>query len=125
MLCATTPLTVPDVREQIVLALGAGIYEELVFRLYLIVGLTWLLQDGLHVVRKVSIPLVVCLSAGIFAGCHFWPIGDAAFDWRHFVFLALAGTYLALVFLSRGLGIAAGCHVAFNLIPLMWATQRA
>jgi membrane protease YdiL (CAAX protease family) len=111
-------------RGQVVLALGAGIYEELVFRLYLIAGLSRLLESGLRVARRVSVPLVVALSAGLFALCHFAPIGSATFDGRHFVQLVLAGVYLAIVFLWRGLGIAAGCHAAFNL-TLVWLALGA
>jgi len=108
-------------REHVILALGAGIYEELVFRLYLIAGLSRLLESGLRVARRVSVPVVVALSAVLFALCHFAPIGSAAFDGRHFVQLALAGVYLAIVFLWRGLGIAAGCHAAYNLVPVWLA----
>ena len=109
-----------DVREQVVLALGAGIYEELVFRLYLIAGLSRLLESVLGVAKRVSVPVVIVLSALAFAACHFTPIGSEAFAWRHFLQLALAGVYLAIVFVWRGLGVAAGCHAAFNL-TLVWS----
>ena len=62
-----------DLRRQIVLALGAGIYEELVFRLYLITGLTWLLAKLLRVSKKVSGPLVIVFSAMVFAASFFIP----------------------------------------------------
>ncbi|MGD8452332.1 MAG: CPBP family glutamic-type intramembrane protease [Phycisphaerae bacterium] len=111
-------------RQHIVLALGAGVYEELVFRLYLVAGLALLLETVLRTPHQVSRPLVIVLSAGVFAGCHFQPIGCASFEWKHFVLLLLGGAYLALVFLGRGLGVAAGCHVAFNLLPLLTAGWR-
>ena len=115
--------TAPDslnLREQIILALGAGIYEELVFRLYLIVGLLRLLESGLRLPKKISNPVAIALSALVFAVCHFSPIGGEPFAWQHFLMLVLAGAYLALIFLRRGLGVVTGCHVAFNLIPLAW-----
>jgi membrane protease YdiL (CAAX protease family) len=107
-------------QQEIVLALGAGIYEELVFRFYLILGLLWLLERALRVPKKAARPLVIVLSAGLFAICHFAPIGRELFGWKHFVLLVGAGVYLALLFRQRGLGVAAGCHVAFNLIPYVW-----
>ncbi|MFH1747333.1 MAG: CPBP family intramembrane glutamic endopeptidase [Planctomycetota bacterium] len=112
-----------DIRQQLILVLGAGIYEELVFRLYLIAGLAWLLESVLRVSRKTAMLLVVALSAMIFAGCHFTPVGSELFSWQRFMLLVLAGSYLAVVFIQRGLGVAAGCHAAFNIIPLLcgWA----
>ena len=110
----------PDLREQIVLALGAGIYEELVFRLYLIAGLTLLFESVLRAKKDHGLRLALVLSAMAFAVCHFAPIGSAPFAWRHFLLLLVAGAYLGLIFVRRGLGVAAGCHAAFNLIPLLW-----
>jgi membrane protease YdiL (CAAX protease family) len=110
----------PDLREQIVLALGAGVYEELVFRLYLIAGLMLLFESGFQLRKKHSAPLAIGLSAIVFAACHFSPIGSEAFGWRPFLMLVIAGAYLGVVFSWRGLGVAAGCHAAFNLISLVW-----
>jgi hypothetical protein len=118
ILTATAPAQ-GDLREPIVLALGAGVYEELVFRLYQIAALTLLLENVLRTPRRVCRPLVIVISAIVFALCHFEPIGSAPYSWRHFTLLVLGGAYLALVFVGRGLGVAAGCHAAKNLIPLL------
>ena len=127
MMQANTAPAVPvlNMREQIVLALGAGIYEELVFRLYLIGGLLHLLKNGLRLPKKISNSVAIALSALLFAGCHFSPIGGEPFAWQHFLMLVLAGAYLALIFLRRGLGVVTGCHVAFNLIPLAWGLAHS
>lgn len=108
----------PDMRCQIVLALGAALYEELVFRLYLMVGLMLMLERVLRVPAGVSATIAVVVSAATFALCHFAPVGGGAFAWGHFVRLSSAGAYLAILFLKRGLGVTAGCHAAFNLIRL-------
>ena len=120
MLEATSAPVTLDLRHRIVLDLGAGIYEELVFRLYLIAGLTLVLETLLRVPQRYSRPAVVILSALAFAACHFAPIGSEPFVWKRLFSLTVAGAYLSLVFMGRGLGIAAGCHAAFNLIPLIW-----
>jgi len=119
---AATAVAVPQLRHQIVLALGAGVYEELVFRLYLVTGLSLVLETGLRVPARFARPATVALSAATFAVCHFTPLGSEPFRAAHFLLLLLAGTYLAIVFVERGLGIAAGCHAAFNLIPLIVRT---
>lgn len=104
--------------ERIVLALGAGIYEELLFRLGLI-SLLLLLADMLRIPRRAAAPATLLLAAVIFALCHYHPVGVDAFSWPSFLQRSLAGAYLSLIFLSRGLGIAAGCHSAYNLLILV------
>jgi membrane protease YdiL (CAAX protease family) len=131
LLQAGTSAPAVDIRAQVVLALGAGIYEELVFRLYLIVGIAWLLDSALGVDRTVARIAAILLSALAFALCHFAPVGSEPFQLRHFLVLLLAGVYLAVLFVLRGLAIAAGCHAAFNLIPVLsdawanWMTPSA
>jgi membrane protease YdiL (CAAX protease family) len=102
----------------VVLALGAGIYEELVFRFGLVVGLSALLGSIDRVPKRAAAATAATLAALAFAVCHFRPIGVEAFAWPRFLVLAAAGGYLSLVFLARGLGISTGCHVAYNLIWL-------
>lgn len=103
---------------RIMVALGAGVYEELVFRLYLISGLTLLLVRLLRLPNWPSFWLVVGLAATIFALCHVAPIGAEQFVWRSFLMRLIAGVYLGLVFIGRGLGVATGCHATYNLILL-------
>jgi len=112
-LFAAPPLAHP------VAALGAGIYEELVFRLLLISGLNWLLVEVLQRARSTALGLAVVLAALTFALCHFLPLGSGAFAWKSFGFRLVAGLYLSMVFLERGLGVSSSCHVAYNLL-LLW-----
>jgi hypothetical protein len=108
--------------ERIVLALGAGIYEELLFRLGLVSLLLLVLVDLLHLPRRAAAPIALLLAATIFALCHYQPVGVDVFSWSSFAQRLLAGAYLSLIFLSRGLGIAAGCHSAYNLLILALGT---
>ena len=103
---------------QIMVALGAGVYEELVFRLYLITGLTLLLVHLLRVPKRISLWLVIGSAAAIFALCHVQPIGAEPFAWPSFLMRLAAGVYRSLIFIARGLGVATGCHAAYNLILL-------
>jgi membrane protease YdiL (CAAX protease family) len=108
---------------QMVLVLGAGIYEELVFRLYLVSGLAWLLKGVCRVPKRAALPAAVVLAALIFAACHLRPIGADTFEWPQFLALTVAGGYLAVVFVVRGLGVATGCHVAYNLVALALSVE--
>jgi len=96
--------------------LGAGIYEELVFRLICITGLSILLVNLCKLPRTASAVFIVLLSAGLFAAQHHPPLGSDSFDATRFVFRTIAGLYLAGLFLYRGFGIACGCHAFYNLI---------
>ncbi|MBW7906187.1 MAG: CPBP family intramembrane metalloprotease [Phycisphaerae bacterium] len=106
----------PALAERLVLALGAGIYEELVFRLGLISLLMLLLADLARLPYAVAAGAATLAAAVLFAWCHYEPIGLDAFAWDTFLVRAAAGAYLSLVFIGRGLGIAVGAHAAYNLL---------
>ncbi len=96
-------------------AIGAGIYEELLFRLYLLTGMLWLFRDMLRAQRG-AVTAAVLGSAAIFAMCHFAPLGRAGFALGPFVEYLLAGAYLGMLYRWRGIGIAAACHILYDAI---------
>jgi membrane protease YdiL (CAAX protease family) len=106
----------------VVIAIGAGIYEELVFRLIAIAALHAVLVDLLSLPEQYGAPLTVLGSALIFALQHFQGLNIAGWDaaeWGRFVFFLIAGVYLAAVYMLRGFGIAAGAHAVYDI---MWVT---
>jgi len=107
--------------EQVIRSFGAGIYEELVFRLICIAGLDILLVNVFRCNRSASRVFSVFASAALFAAQHHPPLGADAFELSKFVFRTIAGIYLACLFLYRGFGIAAGCHVFYNVIVITFA----
>jgi len=106
----------------IVTGIGAGIYEELIFRLILICVLMLLFQDVLGLSRKSSIILSVLVSAALFSAHHHIVFVNgqlsqsAAFNWTEFGFRTIAGVYLAVLFAIRGFGITAGTHAFYDII---------
>jgi hypothetical protein len=114
--------SLPELRTRLVLALGAGVYEELVFRFYLVGGLMCLFARAARMPKRAATVTAIVLATLIFAACHFQPIGSEAFAWPLFLMLTAAGGYLSVVFVLRGLGIATGSHVAYNLISLILRT---
>lgn len=97
----------------IVTGIGAGIYEELVFRLILISVLMILFQNTLGFERKSSIVISVLLSAGLFSVHHHISI---PFNWLEFSFRTVAGVYFAVLFVIRGFGVTAGTHAFYDII---------
>ncbi len=110
-----------DTHSRLIIALGAGIYEELVFRLLAIGALTWLLVQVAHVWQTAAVPAAAVLAAILFALCHFEPIGWDTFGWHAFWFLLVGGVYLSAVFVGRGLGIASGSHATYNVLMVLFA----
>jgi membrane protease YdiL (CAAX protease family) len=106
----------------VVTGIGAGIYEELVFRLILICLLMIVFQDVLRLSRKNSIVLAVVVSAALFSAHHHivyleGRFGQAApFNWTEFGFRTAAGVYFAVLFAIRGFGITAGTHAFYDVI---------
>jgi hypothetical protein len=128
-LSASTVQTSRDGQGQPLLAniitgIGAGIYEELVFRLILICILMLLLQDVLGLSHMNSIVLSVFISAALFSAHHHidfisgQPNAIDPFNWTRFAFRTIAGIYFAILFAIRGFGITAGTHAFYNIIAV-------
>jgi len=107
--------------DQVIRSCGAGLYEELVFRLILVTGLDILLVNVFKLNRSASRVFSILLSAGLFASQHHHPLGAEVFDLTDFCFRTAAGVYLGGLFVYRGFGIAAGCHVFYNVIVVTMA----
>ncbi len=104
---------------------GAGIYEELLFRLILLSALA----AGFHrigITPRVSCVTAVALSSLIFAAAHYqldfnlgaWHIATSlgdTFQWTSFMFRCSAGIFFSVVFLFRGFGIAVGSHALYDI----------
>jgi hypothetical protein len=100
--------------QQIIISMGAGIYEEMIFRLILITLLNLLLVDLLKM-RKNSASVLMVLTSGItFSLYHY--LGSEHFAWRTCLFRTLAGIYFAAIFICRGFGVTAGSHAIYDII---------
>ena len=95
-------------------AVGAGIYEELLFRLALLpvaYGLFRLLRCG----PRGAAALAVVSSSLLFALCHHLGPGGEVPTAAAFLFRTAAGVWLAGLFWWRGFGVAVGTHAAYDL----------
>lgn len=113
----------PSLMADVVTGVGAGIYEELVFRLILICALMVLFQDVIGIDHKNAAILAVLISAALFSAHHHHIMyinghlsRGAAFTWTEFIFRTAAGVYFAALFAIRGFGIAAGTHAFYDII---------
>jgi len=101
-----------DWRERLLVAIGAGLYEELLFRLALISLLHAVLADLLRLDARLALGLALVGSAAAFAAYHDVPLAASG------VYL-LAGLYLGGVYLLRGFGIVVGVHALYDALVLV------
>ena len=104
-------------QDVVIMSLGAGVYEELVFRLILFTVLSLLLKDLMRF-KGWGVNLgVVFISAFAFSFYHYLsPLEH--FQWRSFAFRTLAGVYFGVLFLFRGFGITAASHSSYDIMIL-------
>ena len=101
-------------KSQLILSVGAGIYEELLFRLIAITVLNMLLVDVCEMKMPTAIPLIILISALLFSAYHY--LGSEPFQTGIFLFRTGIGVYLAGIYIYRGFGIAVGAHTVYDLI---------
>jgi membrane protease YdiL (CAAX protease family) len=101
---------------QVMLSLGAGIYEELLFRVILVSGLAFLARRIIGWLPGASNVAAVLLGALIFSAFHYiGPYGDA-WELQSFTFRFVAGLALNALYVVRGFGIAAWTHALYDVI---------
>jgi membrane protease YdiL (CAAX protease family) len=99
--------------ERVVVAAGAGLHEELVFRVLLIPILAHL---G---IRLLAMPIPVAwagaalVSSLAFAAAHH--LGGEVFTHFAFAYRTFAGLVFAGIYLTRGFAVAAWTHAAYDL----------
>lgn len=130
------------------IAVGAGVYEELLFRLIMIAATDTVLKSFVQSKGTRAVVCVVVTSL-CFAVYH-----DAAFTfdpatgqgffsavetllhqgpgaalarvrWGNALFYTAAGAYFACVYLSRGFGVVVGTHAGYDLAVLVLLSGRS
>jgi hypothetical protein len=95
--------------------IGAGIYEEALFRLLLFSSLSWILRK-LEMFPFLGMGLAMLGSATLFSTAHHLGPQGQPFSNYLFVFRLVAGLYFALLYQVRGFGIAVGTHACYNVM---------
>ncbi len=103
---------------RLMISLGAGVYEEIVFRAFLIWLLLAAFQKGLRIEKSKAIVAAVLVAALLFSGFHHVGKHGEVFRWAHFVFRFMAGLILSLLYVSRGLGITAWSHSLYDVFVM-------
>lgn len=95
-------------------ALGAGLYEELLFRFMLFGGLFWVGKKLLESKASAAI-IAALLSSLLFSGYHYIGASGNQFQLYGFAFRGATGLILALLYLFRGFAVAVYTHVFYDI----------
>lgn len=98
----------------LVLYCGAGIYEELVFRGFLLGALIFVFRP-IFAKEKVGIIAASVLAALLFAAFHYLGTAGDAFSLGSFIQRMIAGLYFSALFVTRGFGAAASAHAIYDV----------
>jgi hypothetical protein len=114
LLNATSP-SLAGAWEQLIGYVGAGIYEETLFRLLLFSGLVLILRY-VESPMWLAVTAAAAFSALAFAGAHHLGSEGEPFQPVIFLFRTCAGLYFTWVFQVRGFGIAVGAHAFYDVL---------
>lgn len=104
---------------KLMLALGAGLYEELLFRVLLVgglaMGLRWLAGGK----AWVSGTIAAVVGALIFSVFHYVGEFGDQLELASFTYRAIAGLAFSGLYLSRGFGITAWTHALYDVYVMV------
>ncbi len=110
----TDPLLGRGVFDRLVMAVGAGVHEELVFRLLLLNALIFFNQKVLDLRPWLAIALAFVVSSLLFAGAHhIGPLGESL-RLGVFTYRAMAGLFFAALYQFRSFSIAVYTHAIYD-----------
>jgi len=101
--------------EMLVLSIGAGLYEELVFRVLLVGGLFWGIKHFASD-KNTAYILAAVIGALAFSAVHYIGVLGDPFELPSFFFRFLFGLALNGLFLFRGFGVAAWTHALYDVL---------
>jgi len=107
------------VGTRLMLALGAGLYEEILFRVLLVggiaAGLAWLLGGRTWLTGAIA----AVAGALIFSAFHYVGEYGDRFTLASFTYRAIAGLAFSALYLTRGFGITAWTHALYDIYVMV------
>lgn len=108
-------------QSRLILSAGAGLYEELLFRLILISAVHFLVVDLARQSEGVGFVIAAVVSAVAFALYHNISHPSGGADLALLASYSMAGLYFAALFLLRGFGVAVMTHTLYDVVVLIAA----
>jgi CAAX prenyl protease-like protein len=119
MTASASPIAAMGWPTRLMLSLGAGLYEELLFRVLLVSGLAAGARAVFGWGVKGAGVFATLVGALIFSAFHYiGPYGDP-FRLTSFTFRAISGVAFSALYLTRGFGITAWTHALYDAFLLL------
>jgi membrane protease YdiL (CAAX protease family) len=101
--------------DAIALAIGAGLSEELLFRMVGVACVHWILADMCGVKNATTLIVAVVVTAAAFTLYH----DPNSLSSAGLIFVAAAGLYLGVLYVMRGFAVAVVAHAGYDAIVLL------
>lgn len=105
--------------QQLTVSLGAGLYEELLFRVLLVSALAALARLVLGWRPRAAGIFATLVGALVFSAFHYVGSYGDTLELQSFVFRAVGGVFFSALFLMRGFGIVAWTHALYDVFLLL------
>ena len=102
----------------VIISLGAGIYEEILFRMLLLSLLYFIIIKALRINPIIGSLCSILICASIFSIMHYTGASGDSFSISSFSFRLVAGIVLSAIFIFRGLGIAVYTHAIYDILVI-------
>ena len=114
-------ISVENIQFNLILSLGAGIYEELIFRVFSLFIFYRLIQFIFKSMSHFSTQFfALFVSSILFSLFHF--MGSETFSQDAFTIRFIAGILLGLLYINRGFGITAITHSFYDIFVIFQLT---
>jgi hypothetical protein len=104
---------------RLMLALGAGLYEELLFRVLLVGGMAAGLKWIFGAPTLVAGAIAAVAGALIFSAFHYVGAYGDRWELASFTYRAIAGLVFSGLYLTRGFGITAWAHALYDVYVMV------
>lgn len=115
-LAAGGPLDSPSAFTGLVMSLGAGFYEEVIFRVVLFGSGAWIIK--LFFGKLPAFVMLVAwglVCAAVFSAWHYVGVYGDPFDLRSFIFRMTCGAVLTAIYATRGFAPAVWTHALYDV----------
>lgn len=111
-------------QARLTISIGAGLYEEMLFRLVGIALIHLIVRDLLGAKNWLACTIAVVGTAVAFALYHDPRLPSGSPDIHRLVFITIAGAYLGNVYVLRGFGVVVGAHAIYDAMVLVFLAAR-
>lgn len=107
---------------KLALSLGAGVYEELLFRVIFFGGLVFILSKVFKLQRFLVFFLALMISSILFSWTHFFGVTER-FSLYPFIFRFFGGVFFCVIYKLRGFAIVAYTHAIYDILVVFSIIQ--